>query len=191
VRRLEEKILDFARSLRNHGVKVSLSQVLTALSAVAVIGFDREDFYCALESTLICERSDIPLFKKLFVVYFSPPGTENKPVERNNKGEADDNEDIDISSENTYAKMNYSNGFSEQINEDEKTKEMHDIPPVTLLSKAVRENDYPTLDYVAELGVRSLGGLKKEDVHRLDELVDNAEKAIGWFDVYYSLMPSF
>lgn len=188
---MEEKIIDFARRLRNHGVQVSLSQILTALSAVAAVGFEREDFYYALESTLICEQVDIPLFKKLFVVYFSPPEAENKPVERNNKGEADDNQNIDISSENTYIKVNYSNGFSEQVNEDEKIKEMQNVPPVTLLFKAVRENDYPALDYVAELGVRSLGGLKKEDVHRLDELVDNAEKAIGWYDVYYSLMPSF
>lgn len=188
---MEEKILDFARQLRNHGVPVSLSQILTALSAVAAVGVEREDFYYALESTLVCERADIPMFKKLFIVYFAPPGTENKPTEKNTKGEADDNEDININAENTYTKVNYSNGFSEQVHEDEKIKEMQNIPPVTLLTKAVREGDYRALDYVAELGVRSLGELKKEDVHRLDELVNDAEKAIGWFDVYYSLMPSF
>ena len=179
------------RLLRNHGIMVSLSQVLAALSAVAVAGFDREDFYAALESVLVCERVDRPLFKRLFVAYFSPPDAGNRPEEKGG-GEIDESdEDIDVAEEKSYAAVDYLKGFSEQKSEQEKLEELLHVPPAILLAKAAAENDYRLLHYLAELGVRSLGRLKREDVYRLEELVEKAQKAIGWFDVVQSLMPNF
>lgn len=169
-------------------MKVSLPQVLTALSAVTAVGFEREEFYWALESTLVCEQVDRPLFKRLFMSYFSPQKASNRRDERG-AGEAGDGEDIDIAPEDTHTVVNPSKGFREQKSDRQKIEEILHISPIVLLAKAVRENDYHTLHYLAELGVRSLGKLKREDAHRVDELVDKAEMAIGWFDVVGGLIP--
>lgn len=160
---------------------------MTALSAVAAVGFEREDYYCALESTLVCEQEDRPLFKRLFASYFSPQEASNKPEGRGS-GEADD-EYSDIAMKKTFAKVDSIKEFSEHKSKDERINKMANVPLAVLLAKAIGENDYQALHYLAELGVKSLGKLQREDVYRIDELVDKAERSIGWYGVVEKLMP--
>ena len=70
---MEKKILEFSRLLRRAGVNVSLPQIETAVKAVAVLGLNRSDFYQALRCTLVTEKADLPLFDKLFNLYFTMP----------------------------------------------------------------------------------------------------------------------
>jgi uncharacterized protein with von Willebrand factor type A (vWA) domain len=67
---LEEKILEFGRLLRKGGINISVTQITAALEAVALVGLVQDDFYTALVSTLITDQMNLPLFDKLFRLFF-------------------------------------------------------------------------------------------------------------------------
>jgi uncharacterized protein len=74
---MESRILQLISALRGGGVRVSLAESAEAFSAVDIMGIqDREEFRLSLRSTLIKDLKDLPVFDKLFPLFFgsgSPP----------------------------------------------------------------------------------------------------------------------
>jgi hypothetical protein len=69
---VEARIVEFARLLRQNGVRVSPAEAADAARAAALAGLeDRETFRAALRATLVKRGADAPLFDRLFPIYFS------------------------------------------------------------------------------------------------------------------------
>jgi uncharacterized protein with von Willebrand factor type A (vWA) domain len=72
---METRILALARVLRQHGVRVSPDEAAEAARAAALVGLeDRGLFRAALRSTLVKRTADVPVFERLFDLYFSGLG---------------------------------------------------------------------------------------------------------------------
>ncbi len=69
---MEEKILEFARLLRQAGVKTSISEVLDCLRGLQCLNMDRDTFYHTLLATLVKDQADYRVFAKLFEYFFAP-----------------------------------------------------------------------------------------------------------------------
>ena len=68
---MESRILQLISALRASGVRVSLAESAEAFSAVNLMGIqDREQFRLSLRATLIKDVRDIPVFDKLFPLFF-------------------------------------------------------------------------------------------------------------------------
>lgn len=68
---MESRILQLIAALRASGVRVSLAESSEAFSAVDLMGIqDREAFRLSLRATLIKDLRDIPVFDKLFPLFF-------------------------------------------------------------------------------------------------------------------------
>jgi uncharacterized protein len=68
---MESRILQLISALRASGVRVSLAESAEAFSAVDLMGIqDREHFRLSLRATLIKDIRDIPVFDKLFPLFF-------------------------------------------------------------------------------------------------------------------------
>ena len=68
---MESRILQLISALRASGVRVSLAESSEAFSAVDLMGIqDREHFRLSLRSTLIKDTRDLPVFDKLFPLFF-------------------------------------------------------------------------------------------------------------------------
>src|SRR5512138_978079 len=68
---MESRILQLIAALRASGVRVSLAESAEAFSAVDLMGIqDREHFRLSLRSTLIKDVRDLPVFDKLFPLFF-------------------------------------------------------------------------------------------------------------------------
>ena len=75
---MESRILQLISALRASGVRVSLAESGEAFSAVDLMGIqDREHFRLSLRSTLIKDVRDLPVFDKLFPLFF---GTGQPPM---------------------------------------------------------------------------------------------------------------
>lgn len=75
---MESRILQLISALRASGVRVSLAESSEAFSAVDLMGIqDREHFRLSLRSTLIKDVRDLPVFDKLFPLFF---GTGQPPL---------------------------------------------------------------------------------------------------------------
>ena len=75
---MESRILQLISALRASGVRVSLAESAEAFSAVDIMGIqDREEFRLSLRATLVKELKDIPVFDKLFPLFF---GTGTPPM---------------------------------------------------------------------------------------------------------------
>ncbi len=75
---MESRILQLIAALRASGVRVSLAESAEAFSAVDLMGIqDREDFRLSLRATLIKDLRDLPVFDKLFPLFF---GTGQPPM---------------------------------------------------------------------------------------------------------------
>ncbi len=75
---MESRILQLISALRASGVRVSLAESAEAFSAVDLMGIqDREHFRLSLRSTLIKDVRDLPVFDKLFPLFF---GTGQPPM---------------------------------------------------------------------------------------------------------------
>ena len=69
---MEARIVEFARLLRQNGVRVSPAEAADAVRAAALAGVgDRDVFRAALRATLVKRGADAPLFDRLFPLYFS------------------------------------------------------------------------------------------------------------------------
>lgn len=68
---MESRILQLISALRASGVRVSLAESAEAFSAVDLMGIqDREHFRLSLRATLIKDVRDLPVFDKLFPLFF-------------------------------------------------------------------------------------------------------------------------
>jgi len=83
---MESRILQLISALRASGVRVSLAESSEAFSAVDLMGIqDREHFRLSLRSTLIKDVRDLPVFDKLFPLFFGtgqpPPMMGGSPTD--------------------------------------------------------------------------------------------------------------
>jgi uncharacterized protein len=82
---MESRILQLISALRASGVRVSLAESSEAFSAVDLMGIqDREYFRLSLRSTLIKDVRDLPVFDKLFPLFFGtgqPPMMGGNPMD--------------------------------------------------------------------------------------------------------------
>ena len=82
---MESRILQLISALRASGVRVSLAESAEAFSAVDLMGVqDREHFRLSLRSTLIKDVRDLPVFDKLFPLFFgtgTPPMMGGNPTD--------------------------------------------------------------------------------------------------------------
>lgn len=68
---MESRILQLISALRAGGVRVSLAESAEAFSAVDLMGIqDKEQFRLSLRATLIKDLKDLPVFDKLFPLFF-------------------------------------------------------------------------------------------------------------------------
>src|SRR5512143_1096954 len=68
---MESRILQLIAALRASGVRVSLAESAEAFSAVDLMGIqDREHFRLSLRATLVKDVRDLPVFDKLFPLFF-------------------------------------------------------------------------------------------------------------------------
>jgi len=79
---MESRILQLIAALRASGVRISLAETAEAFSAVELMGVqDREEFRLSLRTTLVKDARDLPVFDKLFPLFFGtgkpPLGTGN------------------------------------------------------------------------------------------------------------------
>jgi uncharacterized protein with von Willebrand factor type A (vWA) domain len=89
---MESRIMQLISALRASGVRVSLAESAEAFSAVELMGIkDRERFRLSLRATLIKDMQDIPIFDKLFPLFFGsgkPPMMGGNPSEEMTPEEA-------------------------------------------------------------------------------------------------------
>jgi uncharacterized protein len=72
---VEARLVEFARLLRQNGVRVSPAEVADAGQALAAIGVgERDAVRAALRATLVKRAADVSLFDALFAIYFSGVG---------------------------------------------------------------------------------------------------------------------
>jgi uncharacterized protein with von Willebrand factor type A (vWA) domain len=89
---MESRILQLIAALRASGVRVSLAESAEAFSAVDLMGIqNREEFRLSLRATLIKDVKDIPIFDKLFPLFFGmgqPPEMGGNPTDEMTPEEA-------------------------------------------------------------------------------------------------------
>jgi uncharacterized protein len=72
---VEARLVEFARLLRQNGVRVSPAETADAARAAALVGVEeRAGLRAALRATLVKRAADVPLFDRLFELYFSGLG---------------------------------------------------------------------------------------------------------------------
>jgi len=90
---MESRILQLISALRASGVRISLAESAEAFSAVDLMGIqDREQFRLSLRATLIKDARDIPVFEKLFPLFFGsgqPPLMGGSPSDELSPEEAE------------------------------------------------------------------------------------------------------
>jgi uncharacterized protein with von Willebrand factor type A (vWA) domain len=68
---MEDRILKFVMALRSSGVRISLAESADAFRAIDELGVkDREQFRLSLLATLIKDATNLPVFDKLFPLFF-------------------------------------------------------------------------------------------------------------------------
>jgi len=74
---VDARIVSFVQALRADGLRISLAETQDAFFATQSLGMlDREAFRAALRAALVKQRSDQPIFDRLFPQYFragAPP----------------------------------------------------------------------------------------------------------------------
>jgi uncharacterized protein len=75
-------VMGFARSLKELGVKVSLSQVLDASRSVELVDIgERADFRALLRANLVSQKEDFPVFDLAFDCFWREQSYERVPME--------------------------------------------------------------------------------------------------------------
>jgi uncharacterized protein with von Willebrand factor type A (vWA) domain len=75
---MEKRLMQMISALRNSGVRVSLAESAESLRAVEIMGIaKREQLRLSLRSTLIKDTRDLPIFDRLFPLFF---GTGEPPT---------------------------------------------------------------------------------------------------------------
>lgn len=71
-------VLNFINELRQAGLRISLSESMDAMQAIAVAGIEREILREALAASLVKEEADRPAFDEIFTRFFAGPGRRRK-----------------------------------------------------------------------------------------------------------------
>ncbi len=80
---MESRLVEFARLLRHSGVRVSPAEVADAVRAAALVGIgEKAAFRAAARATLVKRAADVPVFDRLFELYFSGLGRVLDGLER-------------------------------------------------------------------------------------------------------------
>lgn len=171
---MEKKILEFARILRKSGVNISFTQIADALNAVAEVGFSYENFYNALQCTLIKEQSEQFLFDKLFRLYFFSLH-EGSYLDLQSQKETDR---LTAIIENDLEPMRelVKNADGKNLGRGGGSS------PLLLLIKAVQNENYTLLSFLAELAVKSLGTISRDALNEIDKMILQAKISISWYE---------
>jgi uncharacterized protein with von Willebrand factor type A (vWA) domain len=71
---IEQKLLEFCRLLRAHGMQVTAGRIIDIFRALQAIDiFQRDVFYTALEANVVSRAGDRELFRQLFLQFWSGP----------------------------------------------------------------------------------------------------------------------
>ena len=71
---LDKHLIEFARLLREIGIRVSASEILDAIQGLTLVGLaDKQNVEAVLEATLVKDPNHIPWFKEAFRAYFATP----------------------------------------------------------------------------------------------------------------------
>ncbi|MCC7446955.1 MAG: VWA domain-containing protein [Anaerolineae bacterium] len=74
---MDKRVVEFIRTLRAAGVRISVAESADAMDAMDAIGlFERTNFRDALKTTLVKEKTDVPTFEHFFPLFFdtgAPP----------------------------------------------------------------------------------------------------------------------
>lgn len=172
---IEEKIIEFAHTLRRFNINVTYSGIADALEAIALVGLEREDFFDALKATMIKEYADMPIFVSLFRLFFGekPEGPPQEDTGDPFEGPQDDGDD-------GRETGRIEGGNSPGVVTEQRAKSRIQGEPHLLLIKAVRENDYDMLQYLAHQGVKNLGMVYPHDMNNAKALVKKAKRSLGW-----------
>ena len=74
---MEERILKFIAALRAAGVRISLAESADAFKAIQDLGIkDRENFRISLQTTLVKDSANLPIFHELFPIFFGNSAVE-------------------------------------------------------------------------------------------------------------------
>ncbi len=80
---MEARLVEFARLLRHHGVRVSPAETADAVQAISLVGAgERDAFRAAARLTLVKRAADVAVFDRLFDLYFSGMSPVLAAVER-------------------------------------------------------------------------------------------------------------
>lgn len=72
---MEQRIIDFIAGLRAAGVRISLAESADAWRAIRLMGVqDQTHFRQLLAATMVKDPADIPIFERLFPIYFGGDG---------------------------------------------------------------------------------------------------------------------
>ena len=72
--KLFENILRFIRLLRNSGIKIGNQSSIDALNSIKILKIgNRNEFYWALYSNLICKNEDTEIFDQCFHLFWKNP----------------------------------------------------------------------------------------------------------------------
>jgi uncharacterized protein with von Willebrand factor type A (vWA) domain len=85
---MDQRILEFIDALRASGVRITLSENIDCFRALEIAGLnDKATFKSTLRSTLVKRTADLPVFEKIFELYFTALV---KPLPGGDENEADD-----------------------------------------------------------------------------------------------------
>ncbi len=75
---MRDVILSFIAALRQAGLRVSLSESMDALQALAAVGVEKDLLREALAASLVKEEEDRPVFDEVFARFFAGPSRQRK-----------------------------------------------------------------------------------------------------------------
>jgi len=88
---VDARLVEFARLLRQNGVRASPAEAVDAARAAALVGLaERDELRAALRATLVKRAADVPTFERLFALYFSGLGRVLDAFGRSLAGELQD-----------------------------------------------------------------------------------------------------
>lgn len=83
---MRDVTLRFIDALRTAGLRISVSESIDAVQAVAAVGIEREPLREALAASLVKDEADRPLFDATFARFFALPGARRKGTPQGHLG---------------------------------------------------------------------------------------------------------
>jgi hypothetical protein len=158
---MEERIVKFIAALRAAGVRVSLAESADAFQAINSMGIkDRQIFRLSLQTTLIKDASNLPIFEELFPIFFS--SSENPPMT---------NPSDDLSPEEARMLAEALRQFSEQLRK---------------MMEKLLKGEQLSQDELDRLG-KMVGLSQMDNLHYREWMVQRMKKALRFKEVQEAL----